>query len=88
MLTNPEKLASWRKLQGWSQEEAANRFGVPQGTWAPWETGKKKPDRDNAPALEAFTGGTVKAADWSTKKKRRGKRLTPTTTTRRTGTDG
>lgn len=82
MPSNGEKLKAWRTLQGMSQAEAAEKFGVPQGTWAPWETCKKAPDRENAPALETFTGGAVAAKDWPARK-RRHRASVP-----RTGTDG
>ncbi len=67
---NPERLVKWRKRQEWSQEEAAQRFGVPQGTWAPWETGKKTPSLKNASNLEIFTEGEVKATGWLQKDRR------------------
>lgn len=93
MAGNHEKLVAWRRLKGWTQTEAAARYSehvgydVPQGTWAPWETGKKSPDRTNAPALESFTDGVVRAADWPTRKRRR-RRARVTTAEKRTGTDG
>ncbi len=68
-MTNPERLLAWRRLAGLSQEKAADRFGVGQGTWAPWELGKKSPGRENALALEKFTDGNVPAAGWAPRKK-------------------
>lgn len=88
MASNGERLRAWRKLNDLSQTEAAERFGVPQGTWAPWETGKKSPDRENAPKLESFTDGKVKASDWPSRKRRIARTRPITTSHRRTGTDG
>lgn len=58
-------LARWRKEKGWSQDEAARRFGVTQAGWSPWETGAKTPDLDNALELEKFTGGAITAVGWA-----------------------
>ncbi len=87
MRTNGERLAAWRKLNNLSQLDAAEQFGVPQGTWAPWETGKKAPDRENAPLLETFTGGAVKATDWPSRRRKKPRKVAAPPS-RRTGTDG
>lgn len=82
---NPRKLAAWRKRQGLSQDAAGRRFGVSQGTWANWELGERAPDRTNAPELETFTGGEIRACDWPSSRKRR---RAMTIEGKRTGTDG
>lgn len=92
MVRNNEKLCAWRKLKGWSQEQAAAKFStfaghrVAQGTWSPWESGSKSPDRDHSGLLEDFTEGHVRARDWPTRKR---KSLARTGgASKRTGTDG
>lgn len=66
-MTNAERLASWRKKKGWSQDKVAKEIGAKQGTWAPWESGAKMPGLANALAIEKLTRGAVKAKDWGRK---------------------
>jgi transcriptional regulator with XRE-family HTH domain len=58
------RLKAWRRLAGFSQEEAGKRVGVSAGTWCYWEAEEKLPGLDLAPEIEAVTGGAVRVTDW------------------------
>lgn len=63
--SNGERLREWREAQGLSQAQAAARIGAKQGTWAPWESGKKCPSVGRANQLAELTAGAVPVSGWS-----------------------
>lgn len=62
--SNGDRLRDWRLAKGWSQAEAAEKIGAKQGTWAPWEHGRKLPSVEHARELEELTDGAVCMRDW------------------------
>jgi transcriptional regulator with XRE-family HTH domain len=64
--SNAERLRAWRKSKGLSQAEAAALIGAKQGTWGPWESGKKCPSVKRANQLDFITGGAVPVSGWGT----------------------
>lgn len=47
-------LSLLRKLNGYSQEDVAEKVGVSRQAVAKWESGETTPDLENASALAAF----------------------------------
>ncbi len=69
---NPgDALANWRLEQRLSQEEAASKIEVAQGTWGAWEAGLKQPGLKNALALDKLTNGIIAATMWPGSPRRR-----------------
>ena len=64
--SNRERLKEWRKAQGLSQAAAAALIGTHQGTWGPWESGKKVPSTKRANQIALITGGAVPVSGWGT----------------------
>jgi transcriptional regulator with XRE-family HTH domain len=58
------KLKKWRLKAGKSQAEVSRQVNVSPAAWCHWESFKKKPDLQNATAVEKLTGGLVTIADW------------------------
>lgn len=63
--SNGERLREWREALGLSQAAAAAKIGAKQGTWAPWESGKKCPSVKRANQLAELTAGAVPVSGWS-----------------------
>ena len=62
--SNGERLREWRKAHGWTQTEAGALIGAMQGTWGPWESGKKLPSVQRANQIERITEGAVPVKGW------------------------
>jgi len=60
-LPGGERLRAWREAAGKSQKECAEAIGVRQPTWSEWEAGTRTPSVTHSFAIEAFSGGKVKA---------------------------
>lgn len=58
------KLRNWRRLQGLSQAEAAEKLGVARRTWHQWEQGAIVPGPANMIELVTLTGGAVQPNDF------------------------
>ena len=54
-----ENLVMLRKLNGYSQEQVAERIGISRQAYAKWETGATVPDVDKAAALAQVYGVTL-----------------------------
>jgi transcriptional regulator with XRE-family HTH domain len=63
--SNGQRLREWRESRGLSQAQAADMIGAKQGTWAPWESGKKCPSVRRANQLVTLTDGAVPVSGWS-----------------------
>lgn len=63
MASNGDRLFQWREEAGLTQEKAAERLGVKQGTYAAWEL-DRAPDLHNALQIEKLTDGAVPAENW------------------------
>jgi DNA-binding XRE family transcriptional regulator len=63
-MTQAALLIAWRRERNLSQDAAAERMGVAQATWAQWETERKEPELGSAVAIQALTGGRVRANRW------------------------
>lgn len=64
-MDGPALLKAWRKAEGISQEEAAERVGVHQNTWSDWEGGRKSPRTDTALQLDVLTKGACPVEAWA-----------------------
>ena len=56
-----ENLVMLRKLNGYSQEQVAEKIGISRQAYAKWETGATVPDVDKAASLAQVYGVTVDA---------------------------
>lgn len=48
----PERLGTYRQINGLSQAKLAARLGVDEGTIKKWESGKSRPHRKRSPLIE------------------------------------
>lgn len=58
------KLKDWRKRDGITQAQAANRIGVSVTTISRWEAGEVVPRQQQMAAIRKATKGAVGAADF------------------------
>jgi len=42
-----QQIALWRKKRGWTQQQLADKLGVPRSLVAQWESGKRRPHYEN-----------------------------------------
>ena len=56
-----ENLVMLRKLNGYSQEQVAEKIGISRQAYSKWETGATVPDVDKAASLAQVYGVTVDA---------------------------
>ncbi|MBR4225252.1 MAG: helix-turn-helix domain-containing protein [Candidatus Methanomethylophilaceae archaeon] len=54
-----DNLVTLRKLNGYSQEQVAERIGITRQAYAKWESGSTVPDIDKAAALARFYGVSI-----------------------------
>lgn len=57
-------LRDWREAEGLTQEQAAARIGISQGTLSRYESGKQEPSMATVRRIKAATDGKVTAEDW------------------------
>lgn len=61
------QLSDWRKQEGLSRTEVAERLGLNGDSWGSsvwnWETGRARPDADVVARIEDLTRGSVTATD-------------------------
>ena len=65
MLKGARLAKAWRKVQGFSQEQAAKLVGFrDQSKWSRLESGAFIPRVDDAIKIDRATGGAVPCASW------------------------
>lgn len=74
-MNGSELTKEWRREAGLTQEQAAQMVGVGQNTLCDWENGKKKPQIEQALALQEASGGKVAVASWAESADQRKRRM-------------
>lgn len=63
-----DRLVSWRREQGLSQEAAAERVGASYGAWISWERGRRRPGTYFVLRLAELTG--IPAEAWASPRRK------------------
>lgn len=89
-MTVGERLRAWREAEGLSQVVAAEMADVRQATWSDWENDRKKPQIEQAVAIQRITKGVIGVELWGESEEEHRARIDRVTAARatRTGTEG
>jgi transcriptional regulator with XRE-family HTH domain len=62
--TAEHPLRKWRKAEGLTLQEAAEKVGTSRQVWSDWERGRRRPNQHFMPRVRNVTEGKVSADDF------------------------